>query len=166
MGPLSILLASMTLVVVPEFRRLPGTTPAEYWRPMRRVAMVMCAVPVAAGVLSVFVPDSWGESLLGPTWFVTQPLLPITAIEYVALTWSYSADTILKAQGKSRAVLSLQVVHSALITGFASVAAIAIGSARGVAVGLAIGAAIGGLYGIVRTFDQASTARPWQRYPR
>jgi hypothetical protein len=156
MGPLSILLTSMTLVAVPEFRRMPGGTAADYWRPMRRVALVMCAIPVAVGLASFVVPDSWGETLLGPTWYVAQPLLPITAIEYVALAWSYSADSILTARADSRGVLSLQVVHAVLITGGATVAALAVGTARGVAVGLAVGALVAAAYGVWRTFRNSA----------
>lgn len=160
LGPLNILIASMALVVVPELRRLSGATPGAYWRPMGRVALLMCTIPVTVGVLSVFVPDVWGEILLGPTWLVAQPLLPITAIEYVALTWSYSADTILRSQANSRAVLTRQLVHSALITGGATIAAIAFGSAIAVATGIAMGASVAAAVGIVLTFKGSKVRRP------
>ena len=65
LSPLNILFASMALVLVPEFRRGPAATPAEYWRTMRRVAIVMSLIPSAVGALSFVVPDTWGEALLG-----------------------------------------------------------------------------------------------------
>lgn len=160
LGPLNILIASMPLVVVPELRRLSDATPSAYWRPMGRVALVMCTIPVAVGMLSVFIPDVWGEVLLGPTWLVAQPLLPVTAIEYVALTWSYSADTILRAQANSHAVLTRQLVHSALITGGATIAAITFGSAIAVATGLALGASVAAAVGVVLTFKGRKVRRP------
>ena len=43
------------------------------------------------------------------------------------------------------------------IIGFATVAAIAVGSARAVAVGLAIGAAMSAAYGVYRTFTPPDT---------
>lgn len=160
MGPLAILLTAMTLVVLPEFRRMPGATPAEYWRPMRKVASVLCVIPVCAGVLSAFVPGSWGETLLGPTWFVAKPLLPITAVEFVALTWSFSADAILRAQANSRAVLTVQVVHSVLITGGAAVGALLGGTALAVAIGLAVGGSIAAGYGVIRTLHRLPPRPP------
>lgn len=160
LGPLNILIASMALVVVPELRRLSGGLPIDYWRPMRTVALGMCMIPIGVGVLSVFVPDAWGEALLGRTWNVAQPLLPITAIEYVALTWSYSADAILRAQMNSRAVLSRQITHSILITGSATIAALAFGSAIAVAAGLAAGASVAAVYGVILTFRGTKSQRP------
>ena len=163
MGPLSVLLASLNLVAVPEFRRMADASPAEYWRPMRKVATLLCIIPIVVGVLSIYVPDSWGEVLLGPTWSVAQPLLPVTAVQYVALTWNYSADVILTSQANSRAVLALQVVHALAITGAATIAAIAFGTAFSVAVGLAVGVTLSTVYGVVRTLDQSRVPRPQSR---
>lgn len=154
MGPLSILLSSLTLVAVPELRRLTDASAADYWRPMLRVGPVMCVIPIAVGIASFFVPDSWGEVILGPTWSVAQPLLPITAVEYVFLVWNYSADAILRTQANSRAVLRFQILHAILLTGCGAVAAIVFGTAIAVAVGLAVGVSLATVYGVARTFDR------------
>ena len=123
------------------------------------MAGVLCLIPLGVGVVSFAVPEVWGEVLLGDTWSVAQPLLPITGVEYFALTWSYSADAILKAQGNSRAVLALQLTHTTMITTCATVAAVMYGSALSVAVGLALGGTIGAVYGIRRTWDPRHSAR-------
>lgn len=140
LGPLNILLSAIPLVAVAELRRHGTVNGAEMWRSLRKIALPMSALAVGIGMSASMVPTNWGELILGDSWTVVRPLLPITAIEYAALAWLSAAGGGLRAQGRSSALLKLRVVFAGSSIVLGSLAAIVTGSVRMVAVALAVAA--------------------------
>ncbi len=144
MGPLSILMAAVPLSVVPEVARA-GYTSEQTWTRLRTVAAAMSVMALAVGSIGLWLPDGVGELLLGDSWTVVSPLLPITGLEYAALAWVSIMYTTLRASGRSSALLRARLVHAATSLVLATGAGWWFGTALGVAIGLAAAGAIVGV---------------------
>lgn len=157
MGPLSILLSSLPLVMVPELRRQLDNN---YWSPMRKVGIGLSSLAIVVGLISIFVPDAIGKALLGETWSVAHPLLPITAVEYALLSWSGAAQSVLRAQLNSRAILQVRITYTIAVVAFALVAALAFGTARSVAISLVAAVTLATAAAVGLTLSGKETLRP------
>jgi len=148
MGPLSLTMTAVTLAVVPELRRTgPSVSAVRAWRHLRKVAIALSALAVIAGVVAWLLPAAWGARLLGDTWSVVREIIPLTAVEYVALAWLAASAAGLRAQGRSGSLLRLRAVFTALTLGLACSGALLAGSVWGMSLGLAIAAIVGAILG-------------------
>ena len=141
LGPLSLLMAAIPLVVIPEAIR-SHQTPTQTWAALRRIAVPMSIVALFVGVVGHYLPSHVGALLLGETWPVVQPLLPITAVEYAALAWVSVMYSYLRSQGMSRTLLRARSWHVGCSILLSGAAAWFTNSARGVAVALAVTALV------------------------
>ena len=146
MGPLNILFSAMPLILIPELSRSGVVrTVDQVWRPLRRVAFAMAFVALVVGAGSFVVPDRIGELVLGESWNVVQPILPITAFEYMSLAWLAVAQIGLKTLLRSKSVLRVRLAQSCSYLVLSLTAATVFHSAIAIAIALAIsttGAAI------------------------
>lgn len=147
LGPLGVLMTVIPLAVVPELRRRRTVSPVRLWRALRRLAIALSCLAVVVGLAALLVPSSWGTWVLGDSWRVSQPLIPILAVEYAGLAWISAVGGSLRAQGRSDALLQLRVILS--VVGFvgAVVAAAVFQDARAVATALAAAAIISAIWG-------------------
>lgn len=159
LGPLNIVMSAIFLVVVPELRRRGHPSAAATWRPLRKLAFPMSASAVAFGISALLIPRGWGELILGDSWTVVQPLLPITATEYAALAWLSAAIGGIMAQGRSADLLKLRLVFAGGSVALGSIAAMATGSARVVAGALAFTAVVAAVYARMILLKDPQTAR-------
>lgn len=159
LGPLSILMSAIPLAMVPELRRRGKPSVASVWRPLRNLAIPMSAFAIAIGAIALAVPQAWGELILGDSWTVVRPLLPITATEYAALAWLAAARGGIRALGRSSDLLILQLVFAGSSIAFGSLAAIVSGSIRMVAIALSIAAVVAAAYARFWLFRIPPTAR-------
>lgn len=112
-GPLSLLINSIPLAVVPELRRTLGET-RDYWKRLVPAGIAMSALSLTVGMASFVVPTSFGDALLGDSWGVVSSILPITAVEYVGQSWLAVANTALRTGVRSGQILSLRVAQTTL----------------------------------------------------
>ena len=143
MGPMSILMAAIPLSVVPDVARA-GYTSEQTWRRLRTVAAAMSVIALAVGSVGLWLPERVGALLLGDSWLVVSPLLPISGLEYAALAWVSIMYTTLRASGRSSALLRARLVHAATSLVLATGTAWWVGTALGVAIALAAAAAVAG----------------------
>ena len=110
---------------------------------MRPLAFTLCGSAASVGVLALIIPSWVGRGLLGSSWEVVRPILPVTSVEYVALAWLASTRAVIRVQSRGADLVKLAVILSIGGAVGSSFAAMIWRSAVAVAVALAI-AAIGG----------------------
>lgn len=155
LGPLAILMSAITLAVVPELRRRGALSAAAIGPPLRNIAILMSVFSLALGLFALAVPRAWGELILGDSWNVVRPLLPITASEYALLAWLSAAGGGIRAQGRSSDLLRLQLVFAGSAVVLPSIAVILGGSVRMVAIALVVAAGIAAVAGWLMLFKGA-----------
>lgn len=146
LGPLNIAISAISLAVVPELRRRGQSSASATWGALRKIALPMSALALAIGIVACVIPQGWGEVILGESWTVVRPLLPITATEYAALAWFSAASGGIMAQGRSADLLKLRLVFACGSVALGLVAALLLGSARAVAGALALTAILVAVY--------------------
>jgi hypothetical protein len=159
-GPLSIVMSALPLFIVPESVR-EGRDMSSTWNRLRRPGIALSMMSLCTGIVGFVLPDKLGQIVLGATWGVAKPLLPITALEYSLAVWLSCLFTALRSAGRGTALLRLRVLYLMLTFGFivaattaADVRALAVALAGSVAVAFAIG-----LRGIRSHHHQSPQAR-------
>ena len=137
LGPLSVVMAAVPLAVVPDTSRSARSAEST-WGALRRIGWLLFALALTVGLIAPVLPDWLGAAMLGDTWAVASPLLPITALEYAGLAWVSVTYTLMRALGRSSALLRARCLHSALSLTLALTAAVLWQSAIAVAWGLAV----------------------------
>ena len=84
MGPISLLLASVPLAVNPFIGRRGLIQSRQTLRAVSASGSILLLV---WGALFWWLPDRFGAAILGPTWVLASPLIPIVAVEYAFLLW-------------------------------------------------------------------------------
>ncbi|MGG5260603.1 hypothetical protein [Phycicoccus avicenniae] len=140
LGPLSVVMAAVPLAVVPRAARA-SDDPARTWATLRRIGFALTGLALTVCLVALVLPDAVGRLLLGDTWSVAGPLLPITGLEYAGLAWISVTYTLLRSHGQSRTLLRTRVVHSVASLVLALGAAAVWGTAPAVAWALVVTAA-------------------------
>lgn len=135
MSPLNVLIAAIPLTVIPEAARRTGSAAISF---VAKVSMGLVALAAMWGILVYFAPSPVGRALLGPTWAVSIPLVPVTALEYAALAAWSGATTLLRVQGRTRVALKIRIAHAGGSLSGALVAASALGRPIAVSTTLAV----------------------------
>lgn len=117
-GPLNVLLSSAPLVLVPELRRRmverPDIAARELALGVRKMGIASSFLAIGIGVAGWYLPPRWGEYLLGETWTLARPIIPLLALEYVGQTWLVLANTVLRTMNRSHDVLRIRFAQVAL----------------------------------------------------
>jgi hypothetical protein len=140
LGPVGIAMSAIPLAVVPHCVRL-GFGPRQTWRFVAKFAAIMSAGALAVGVVGAMLPTDAGKVLLGDSWAIVSPLLPITGIEYAIVVWLSCLFAAMRAQGMSKSLLTSRIIYATCSILVSAGAAIVFESALAIAVGLAISAA-------------------------
>lgn len=105
-GPVTVVLSAARAVLIPRSVRHLGTDDA-----LRRCALDAAllgglALPVL-GLLAA-VPDTVGSAMLGDTWPVVRPILPVTAVELLFQLVAAVPEATHRALGVSRRILAVR----------------------------------------------------------
>ncbi len=155
LGPIAVVFRSIPIAVVPDVRLRGLETSEEIWRYMRRIAIPLSAFSLLIGAVSLVVPDALGRIMLGDSWTVIQPLLPVTATEFAFLGWLNCLNGGMRAQGRSGELLKVRLVFAGASLVLGCGAAVVFGTAMGVALSLVGAAAVAVVYSRVRMFAPA-----------
>lgn len=113
LGPLTLLMGALPLVLVPELSRstlaLDGP---QLWYRLKWVGLTIGLVALALGSIGLWLPHSVGQTLLGDTWPLAQRVLPLVGLEYAFLAWMHAATTGLRALGAGQRLLSIRLAFS------------------------------------------------------
>jgi len=142
LGPLNIFFTAAVLLAVPEAARLYGSTPDRLPRVLRIGGYSVAAVAILFGVVTLAIPTSLGEALVGPNWESARPVMAPLALEFAAvsvMTAWLAGLRVLEAVGASLAVrVGLTVAYLA-----AAAIGMLVSDAFGAVVGLALVSIVG-----------------------
>jgi capsular polysaccharide biosynthesis protein/O-antigen/teichoic acid export membrane protein len=165
MGPLTVLFLGMSLVAIPEAARVLRRSPGRLPLFCVLVSGGLAAAALAWGiVLLVALPKGLGESVLGPIWRQTYPLVLPQALFLIGQGAGVGSGAGLHALGAARRSLRAMVLISAIYLVCSLVGAVAggiDGTMRGAAAAAWIGALISWwqLRAAVREFSAAADGR-------
>jgi O-antigen/teichoic acid export membrane protein len=137
-GPITILIAALPVVFVPRLaRRRESVDLRAQWRELVGIATVASTMTLVATAVLAYLPASLGTALLGDSWSQTQRLIVYVGLLWASLCWMASIYVFLQAQGVSRAIFWLNVVHMTFQFAISIVAGYLFDNAIAIGVGIA-----------------------------
>lgn len=112
LGPVSILLTAVPLLMMPRIVREGSPTFAHAMRRLRPINLGLSAACIVIAACTPLVPAHVGELVLGESWLPTQAILPLLAIQFAIQPWALSVTTGLKLIGRSHVLVPLRVARS------------------------------------------------------
>lgn len=135
LGPISILLTAVPLLMMPRIVREGSPTFAHAMQRLRPINVALSAACLVIAAGAPFVPAPLGKMVLGDSWLPTQTILPLLAMQFALQPWALSVTTGLKLIGRTRLLVPLRLARS---TGLILVVIIALSSGSITAVVVAI----------------------------
>lgn len=159
LAPIGLFGNAIQIVVIPESTRR-ASQPAAVWRVMLKIAIVSAfLVAMFGSIVLTVLPAHVGVLLLGESWKISQQILPVTVVEYVATCFAVSLAIFLRTFNRSADALKLRIAMTVMAIVGAAVSAVVLRDAIGVAVGLAIAA-------VLVTSAALAWLRPWRSHAR
>ena len=137
-GPLQILLAGISLMVVPEGVRALQHSVGRLGRGAVVLSVGLAAIALIWGIMLQLIPEPVGHVLLGDTWDAAKPLFGPLTLAYAGLMGGIGAAIVLRALANARRSLRANLFGS---------------TANGVAI---LGAALAGSLGATWGFAAAA----------
>ncbi len=135
-GMLNVLYSGTLSVLVPEGRRLVERSMAALTRMTVMASLVFFAVAVVVTWLSMLMPDSFGEALLGSTWAPTKELLLPAGLAIAGSGLLAGLRAGIRAMAGAAEILRARVFTIPGVIGFPVVGAVFAG-ALGASIGIA-----------------------------
>ena len=155
MGVVNTLIAFLDFGVLIRLAKRPRSDDG------RALGLMLLAYLVVLGVWTavlLLLPTSWGELILGDTWTGTRAILPITAVEYVALISIAVLGIYCKLRDRALPILVGKVSSTAVLLG-GSLVVVAVGAAFvWIPIGM-VGAAVIGLIVMIASIRKGRTAQ-------
>lgn len=136
-GPLIVLSLGVVAVGVPELARLAARRPNAVWGASIALGCGLALVGALWGVMAYLLPGWVGQMLLGETWALAVPILPLATVDVVAALFVIGPFVGLRALGSGRRSLGARVVFGVVRLAAACVGAF-LGGAQGALIGFAI----------------------------
>lgn len=137
MGPLNVLFLGVGFQVLPLMVHQVKDDVNRVWRTAKLTSVCLAAVALFWVVTLLVIPDIVGQALLGDSWHVTEPLLPVFSWLYMALAAGLGALYGLRALADARRSLKTRLALSPLVI-VSGVSGAAIAGPVGAAAGLAL----------------------------
>lgn len=138
-GPITVLVAALPMVVIPHIARTrKDAGPRTRWRQLAVASLITAAATLLAAFGLGLLPDALGVALLGQSWGNTQPVISAIGAQWAAMAWLVSVFTFFQAEGASRVVLRLNVLHISLQVGAVIAAGVVFASAGAIAGAIAV----------------------------
>jgi O-antigen/teichoic acid export membrane protein len=135
-SPLSLALAALLLIALPELARIYSETPDRLPRVLDVSGALFAVASLVFGAVASAVPATVGRALVGPNWHAAQPLVLPFALQFAALGFTTSWLMGLRILEAARAALLVQLAFAPAYVGGAVVGMMAAGP-LGAAYGLA-----------------------------
>ena len=137
MGPLHVLFMGVGIQVLPRMVHQVSDHLDQAWRTAKLTSAGLAAAAMIWALTLLVIPDSLGQELLGESWDVTAPLLPVFSWMYVMSGAGMGALYGLRALADARRSLKVRLALSPLVI-TAGVTGAAIAGPMGAATGLAL----------------------------
>ncbi len=137
LAPIGLFGNAIQLIVIPESTR-ESSQPKEVWRVMLRIAIISAFVTSLGGFILCMLPTRIGFFLLGDSWELSQRILPVTVLEYVAACFAVALAIFLRTFNRSADALALRIALMVAVISGATLTAVVFQNAIGVAIGIAM----------------------------
>lgn len=115
LGPVSILLTAVPLLVLPHLVRERVTAFGTVLTRLLPINLALSLLCVAIAFSPALVPVHVGQLLLGDSWSPTSEILPFMALQFALQPWTLSITTALKLTGEMTLLFRLRLGRSALV---------------------------------------------------
>ncbi|WP_181431177.1 hypothetical protein [Curtobacterium sp. MCBD17_021] len=152
-GPVTVALSAARSLLIPRSVHHLGSN-----SPLRRFtadAALMAALALPALVALACVPDEIGSTLLGATWDLVDPILPLTAVELLFQLVAAVPESAHRALGVGRRILTVRCVTAVL-----RLPTVVAAAPLGIGVVVAVAAVITGLSAVAWWWSLATLLRP------
>ena len=147
-GPVGMLISAMPTVFVPQAARNRDDGPGEHWRPVRTTSLVTSVLTIVAATGLMAVPATLGAAVLGATWTEASSLIPYLGVAAAAMCWLVGAFTYFSAQGASKTVFRLNLMHIGLQVTSSLAAGVLFNSAAAIAIAIAASSCVMAVAGV------------------
>lgn len=137
LAPIGMFGNAVQLIVIPESTR-QSSQPKAVWRVMLRIAIISAFVTSLGGFILCMLPTRIGFFLLGDSWELSQRILPVTVLEYVAACFAVALAIFLRTFNRSADALALRIALMVAVISGATLTAVVFQNAIGVAIGIAM----------------------------
>lgn len=137
LAPIGMFGNAIQLIVIPESTRR-SSQPKEVWRLMLRIAIISAFATSLGGFILCMLPTRIGFFLLGDSWELSQRILPVTVLEYVAACFAVALAIFLRTFNRSADALALRIALMVAVISGATLTAVVFQNAIGVAIGIAM----------------------------
>ena len=114
MSPLANALAGIRVLTLAHYSGL-RKQPRRAVGVGRKVALALAGIGLAYGAVVVFMPESWGVEIFGPTWVDAHAFVEIVAIGEVLRLTSFPAIDLLKVFAPPSTLVKVRSVVAALV---------------------------------------------------
>ncbi|WP_175084337.1 hypothetical protein [Candidatus Frankia nodulisporulans] len=134
LGPITVVGVGVVSFALPEFSRRTSMDV----RARERAAYALTAVVLGVGsvwsLIFLFLPDRYGQSLLGDSWPGVKSILGLSILHYLAAAVPVGPSCMVYALGKTKITFRLNLAFAPILLGLPVVGAL-VGEARGAVVG-------------------------------
>ena len=114
LGPVGAVLTAVSTFAIPVVRDLPEKSMRRAWG-ISSVVLVILSLLVS--VLLLWLPPSWGEAVLGSSWFQIRMVLVYFCVEQLFLAWSTGTSVFLRIVS-ARSTLRVRWLSSGVLVFF------------------------------------------------
>ncbi len=134
LGPTTVVGVGVVSFALPELSKRTSMNA----RDRERVAYALSGLVVAIGavwsLIFYFLPDRYGQALLGDTWAGTKDILGLSILHYLAAAVPVGPACMAYALGKTKITFRLNAAFAPMLLGFPILGAV-LGEARGAVIG-------------------------------
>ncbi|MCL9760879.1 hypothetical protein [Frankia sp. AiPa1] len=137
LGPITVVGVGVVSFALPEFSRRTSMDARARERAAYALTGLVLAIGTAWSLIFLFLPDHYGESLLGDSWPGVKSILGLSILHYLAAAVPVGPSCMVYALGKTKITFRLNVAFAPVLLGLPVLGAL-IGEARGAVVGFNI----------------------------
>jgi O-antigen/teichoic acid export membrane protein len=138
-GPIIVLMLGVRTAALPELMRRSRDSQQQALRAATTITAAIAVLAALWGASLLFLPDSWGEQILGPTWLTASAIIGLVTVDKACSAIGWGAALRLRVLLRPRVSFVVRVVATV-----AAVVVAVVGAALDGAWGVALGSALVG----------------------
>ncbi|CAJ64874.1 hypothetical protein; putative membrane protein [Frankia alni ACN14a] len=137
LGPTTVVGVGVVSFALPEFSKRTSMNVHARERAAYALSGLVLAIGAAWSLIFYFLPERYGQALLGDTWDGTKDILGLSILHYLAAAVPVGPACMVYALGKTKITFRLNAAFAPMLLGFPILGAV-LGEARGAVIGFNI----------------------------
>ncbi len=137
LGPTTVVGVGVVSFALPEFSKRTSMNVHARERAAYALSGLVLAIGAAWSLIFYFLPERYGQALLGDTWEGTKGILGLSILHYLAAAVPVGPACMVYALGKTKITFRLNAAFAPMLLGFPILGAV-LGEARGAVIGFNI----------------------------